>query len=112
MSHDRGCFCGRERYEYEDCPKADCRKKNKEAIVKKAKPMPKRTKSYVVTRQTATPIYHTKDQAIIVAKAMAETYPDTPIHVSEVKENYTFEQPQKKGKIIRRYFKPEEPKDV
>ncbi len=24
MSHDRGCFCGKERYEYADCHRADC----------------------------------------------------------------------------------------
>lgn len=24
MSHDRGCPCGREKYEYEDCPRKDC----------------------------------------------------------------------------------------
>jgi len=24
MSHDRGCFCGKEPYEYEDCRRADC----------------------------------------------------------------------------------------
>ena len=27
MSHDRGCFCGRERWEYNDCPNPDCHKK-------------------------------------------------------------------------------------
>lgn len=24
MSHDRGCLCGREKYEYEDCKRKDC----------------------------------------------------------------------------------------
>lgn len=24
MSHDRGCPCGKEKYEYDDCTKADC----------------------------------------------------------------------------------------
>lgn len=27
MSHDRGCFCGRERWEYDDCPDSNCHKK-------------------------------------------------------------------------------------
>lgn len=29
MSHDRGCPCGREKYEYDDCTRADCFKKEK-----------------------------------------------------------------------------------
>jgi len=29
MSHDRGCFCGREKWEYVDCPKADCDRNGK-----------------------------------------------------------------------------------
>lgn len=24
MSHDRGCYCGRERYEQQDCREIDC----------------------------------------------------------------------------------------
>ena len=27
MSHDRGCYCGRERWEYGDCSNPDCHKK-------------------------------------------------------------------------------------
>lgn len=27
MSHDRGCHCGREKYEYDDCPEKDCHKR-------------------------------------------------------------------------------------
>jgi hypothetical protein len=27
VSHDRGCPCGREKYEYEDCTRTDCFKK-------------------------------------------------------------------------------------
>lgn len=26
MSHDRGCYCGRESYEFQDCLRADCTK--------------------------------------------------------------------------------------
>ena len=33
MSHDRGCFCGREKYEYQDCDREDCT--NKERIMVK-----------------------------------------------------------------------------
>jgi len=34
MSHDRGCPCGRERYEYDDCDRPDCYKKpNKQETV-------------------------------------------------------------------------------
>ena len=29
MSHDRGCYCGKESYEYEDCTKNNCYKKIK-----------------------------------------------------------------------------------
>ncbi len=29
MSHDRGCLCGREFYEYRDCPESDCYKREK-----------------------------------------------------------------------------------
>lgn len=30
MSHDRGCFqCGRDVYEYDDCPRDDCTKRTK-----------------------------------------------------------------------------------
>lgn len=28
MSHDRGCHCGREPYEYDDCTNSNCHKKN------------------------------------------------------------------------------------
>jgi 6-pyruvoyltetrahydropterin/6-carboxytetrahydropterin synthase len=28
MSHDRGCSCGREKYEYSDCPNPDCAKRS------------------------------------------------------------------------------------
>jgi hypothetical protein len=72
--------------------------------------MPK-PKSYVVTKQTQTPIYHDKLTAINAAKNAAKMYPGTAYHVSEVKENYTYEEPEKKGKFKRRYFKPEERKD-
>lgn len=27
MSHDRGCFCGREKWDYDSCPEIDCWKK-------------------------------------------------------------------------------------
>ena len=27
MSHDRGCFCGREKYEYQSCPDESCSNK-------------------------------------------------------------------------------------
>ena len=27
MSHDRGCFCGREKWDYDSCPEVDCWKK-------------------------------------------------------------------------------------
>lgn len=27
MSHDRGCFCGREKWDYDSCPSTDCWKK-------------------------------------------------------------------------------------
>lgn len=30
MSHDRGCYCGREKYEYDDCPDATCDRRSKE----------------------------------------------------------------------------------
>ena len=33
MSHDRGCHCGREKYEYDDCPKTDCLNRRKYAKV-------------------------------------------------------------------------------
>lgn len=44
MSHDRGCPCGREKYEYRDCDRADCvhrneassHKKNVDAEIKKS----------------------------------------------------------------------------
>ena len=29
MSHDRGCPCGREKYEYEECEKSDCMRRPK-----------------------------------------------------------------------------------
>lgn len=29
MSHDRGCYCGKEAYEYHDCDYSDCVKKPK-----------------------------------------------------------------------------------
>lgn len=31
MSHDRGCSCGREKYEYSDCDRSDCHHKYKPA---------------------------------------------------------------------------------
>lgn len=40
MSHDRGCPCGRERYEYEDCPENDCYKKSKPVEIG-GNPLPK-----------------------------------------------------------------------
>ena len=67
--------------------------------------MPK-VKAYVVTKQTQTPIYHDKETAIKAAQNAARMYPGTPYHIAEVKENYTYEEPEKKGKIKRRYFKP------
>lgn len=33
MSHDRGCPCGREHYEYKDCNKADCYKQDKPNVI-------------------------------------------------------------------------------
>jgi bifunctional NMN adenylyltransferase/nudix hydrolase len=36
MSHDRGCFCGRESYEYADCTDKTCNKINKKAITRDA----------------------------------------------------------------------------
>lgn len=29
MSHDRGCYCGLEKYEYDDCKKSDCWKRER-----------------------------------------------------------------------------------
>ena len=29
MSHDRGCFCGREKYEYDDCENPKCSNKGR-----------------------------------------------------------------------------------
>lgn len=31
MSHDRGCPCGREKYEYDECPKYDCPHRKKQS---------------------------------------------------------------------------------
>lgn len=33
MSHDRGCFCGRERWDYDECPDPTCWKKDKPMAV-------------------------------------------------------------------------------
>lgn len=29
MSHDRGCYCGREKYEYDDCIRENCSRRSK-----------------------------------------------------------------------------------
>jgi len=29
MSHDRGCYCGREKYEYDDCTRENCSRREK-----------------------------------------------------------------------------------
>ena len=34
MSHDRGCPCGRESYEYDTCPKEDCYKRTRTMTMK------------------------------------------------------------------------------
>ena len=34
MSHDRGCPCGRERDEYDTCPKEDCYKRTRTMTMK------------------------------------------------------------------------------
>lgn len=77
--------------------------------------MPKRPKAYVVTKQTATPIYHDKETAIDAAKNSAKMYPGVIFHIAEVKENYIYEAPKKEGKIKRSYYKltqsKEEPND-
>jgi len=31
MSHDRGCPCGKEKYEYDDCTRRDCPQKRRDA---------------------------------------------------------------------------------
>jgi len=33
MSHDRGCYCGREKYEYADCDRKDCLNKKTVAVL-------------------------------------------------------------------------------
>jgi hypothetical protein len=38
MSHDRGCPCGRERWEYDECMRATCYKRADEDDVKMAPP--------------------------------------------------------------------------
>jgi hypothetical protein len=104
MSHDRGCYCGRERYEYEDCPRKDCHKKN---LFKEELKMPTRPKAYRIFREKIGRTYNSKEIAIAAAKAEAEMYPDEKIFIAELKEYYVYEQPKKTGKIIRRYYKPE-----
>lgn len=37
MSHDRGCHCGRERYEYDTCPNEDCYKRTRTMSMKTEK---------------------------------------------------------------------------
>ena len=32
MSHDRGCFCGREKWEYDECDRAGCTKKGMKMV--------------------------------------------------------------------------------
>ena len=33
MSHDRGCYCGKEPYEYSDCTKKDCSRKQTKKVI-------------------------------------------------------------------------------
>jgi hypothetical protein len=32
MSHDRGCYCGREKYEYDDCINVNCSRRSPPAV--------------------------------------------------------------------------------